>query len=257
MNKIFYDLHIHTCLSPCADDDMTPANIAMMAKEICGLDVIAITDHNSSKNCRAVTSAGQKIGLKVISGMELCTNEEIHCVCLFKDTDTAEAFSEHIYDLIPKIENRPEIFGSQLIMDENDNITGNENILLTNAANIGIYGAVKLVASFGGFIFPAHIDRPSMGILSSLGSFPSDLGFSCYETTGHTDIDLLKKKHPVLQSLKRLTNSDAHNLEKINERENFLFSPSLDISDIITYTSEASPYARQEARRTSRPSDQL
>ena len=93
--KFAYDFHIHSCLSPCGDDDMTPQNIANMAK-IMGYDIIALTDHNTCLNCPALMKVGEEIGLTVIPGMELCTSEEVHIVCLFPSLDDALRFSEHV-----------------------------------------------------------------------------------------------------------------------------------------------------------------
>ena len=115
------DLHMHTCLSPCGDDDMTPYNAVNLAK-LLGYDMIAVTDHNSCLNCPAAVRAGEAAGLVVVPGMELCTAEEIHNVCLFPSLDAATEFSDFVYDKMPDIINRPEIFGEQIITDEKDNI---------------------------------------------------------------------------------------------------------------------------------------
>lgn len=96
MNGLYYDLHLHSCLSPCGDDDMTPANIVGMAA-VKGLDVIALTDHNSCKNCPAAIHHGQQYGVIVIPGMELCTIEEVHIICLFPELDAALAFDQYVY----------------------------------------------------------------------------------------------------------------------------------------------------------------
>ena len=114
-----YDFHIHSCLSPCGDDDMTPANIAGMAS-VKGLSVIAVTDHNSCKNCPAVLKAAEDCGITAIAGMELCTAEEVHVVCLFKSLEAALDFDSYVHRHIMPIKNRPDIFGRQQIMDEND-----------------------------------------------------------------------------------------------------------------------------------------
>ena len=91
MGKYFYDLHIHSVLSPCGDDDMTPCNIVGMSK-LLGLDVIAITDHNSTGNAEAVMKCGQAMGLTVVPGMELETREEVHVLMLFEDLSKANEF---------------------------------------------------------------------------------------------------------------------------------------------------------------------
>ena len=119
MNGLYYDLHLHSCLSPCGDEDMTPANIVGMAA-VKGLDVIALTDHNSCKNCPAAIYHGQKYGVIVIPGMELCTAEEVHVICLFPELEAALLFDRYVYDRLQAIENDERIFGRQQIMDETD-----------------------------------------------------------------------------------------------------------------------------------------
>ena len=117
--RIAYDFHIHSCLSPCGDKDMTPQNIVNMSK-IMGYDAIALTDHNTTGNCEAVIKVGKEIGLTVIPGMELCTSEEVHIVCLFPDIEKANKFSEYVYSTLPPVKNKPSVFGEQTKMNEND-----------------------------------------------------------------------------------------------------------------------------------------
>ena len=130
MIPLYYDLHIHSCLSPCGDDDMTPANIVGMAA-VKGLDVIALTDHNSCRNCPAAMYHGEKYGVTVIPGMELTTREEVHVICLFPTLDDALRFDALIYEKLLPFPNREDIFGKQQITDERDEVTGTvENLLI-------------------------------------------------------------------------------------------------------------------------------
>ena len=122
---IYYDFHIHSALSPCGDKDMTPNNIVNMAA-IIGLDAIAISDHNSVGNVRAAMKVGEQVGVKVLAGMEVETAEEIHVLTLYETMEAAEEVAKRVYDALPDIKNRPEIFGNQYYMDENDNIVGEE-----------------------------------------------------------------------------------------------------------------------------------
>ena len=123
MSRYSYDLHIHSCLSPCADDDMTPANIAGMLS-IAGIGLAALTDHNTCRNCPAFFKACRQYGIVPVAGMELTTSEEIHVVCLFPELETALEFGEYVHTRLMKIKNRPDIFGNQLIVDENDQVIG-------------------------------------------------------------------------------------------------------------------------------------
>ena len=132
MKKYYYDFHIHSCLSPCADDDMTPNNIAGTAV-LAGLEAVALTDHNSSKNCPAFFEAAKKYGLIPIAGMELTTAEDIHIVCLFPELDGAMKFDAYVSKHRMKIPNRTDIFGEQLIMNGEDEIIGREDYFLPAA----------------------------------------------------------------------------------------------------------------------------
>ena len=130
--ELSYDLHIHSCLSPCGDDDMTPGNIVGMSA-IKGLDVIAVTDHNSCRNCPAVMKLAKQYGVLAIPGMELTTVEEVHAVCLFPELSAAMEFDRFVYEKLMKFPNREEIFGKQQIMNEEDICIGTEPNLLINS----------------------------------------------------------------------------------------------------------------------------
>ena len=137
MPKYYYDLHTHSCLSPCGDEDNTPNNIAGMAS-ISEIDIVALTDHNSSKNCAAFYTAAEKYGIIPVAGMELTTAEDIHVVCLFENLADALDFDKYVENNRYLIKNKPEFFGEQLILDGEDNVIGNEENLLTNATFISI-----------------------------------------------------------------------------------------------------------------------
>lgn len=216
--KLFYDFHLHSCLSPCGDEDMTPFNLVNLAK-LQGLDIIALTDHNTCLNCPTAVKAGEEAGITVVPGAELCTSEEIHAVCLFPDIDSALSFSDEIHKHIPDIQNHPEIFGEQQIRDEHDNITEYEPLLLTTATDISIDEVDKIVSSFGGAWFPAHLDRASYSLISSLGAIPDTLNLHAAEFTKNADIENYLKEYPQLQNTPIFINSDAHYLENIPPAE--------------------------------------
>ncbi len=232
--KYYYDLHLHSCLSPCGDMDMTPNNIVNMAK-LLGLDVIALTDHNTSLNCEAAMKAGEKIGLLVIAGMELTTSEDIHAVCLFPTLEKALKWNDYVDNHRIKIKNKPDIYGRQVIMNENDEETGETEHLLIPATDISIMSAHKLVKDFGGVCYPAHIDRDSLSILSVLGEIDESCGFTTAELADKTRLSALRAQHPILNTLKIVTNSDAHYLENMREAENFIELPELTAENVIEY----------------------
>ena len=214
--KFYYDFHLHSCLSPCGDNDMTPYNLVNMAK-ILGLDIIALTDHNTCQNCAAAMEVGKNIGITVVPGMELCTSEEVHVVCLFPELKSAESFSEYVLSTVPKINNRPQIFGDQLIMDSGDGVLGTQELLLTTASGISIERAVETVGQYGGVCYPAHIDRSSYSVLSNLGMITSEMNFSAVEMTDSADQAEYRKKHPIISDCPIIVSSDAHYLENMKE----------------------------------------
>ncbi len=215
------DLHIHTALSPCADDAMTPNNIVNMAL-LKGLDIIAITDHNSASNCEAVMKCASGTKLAVVPGIELETIEEVHMVCLFPEISKAVGFGEYIQSLMPALDNREDIFGRQLIMDENDNITGHEKRMLLTAAAITAEEAFFKVQKAGGVMIPAHIDRESHGLLSNFGMVPPFPGLKWLEVSGAAEPDALARRFPDVKNYNIITSSDAHYLGDILERQMYI-----------------------------------
>ena len=118
MRRFRGDLHIHTCLSPCADLDMSPRGVAEKSVER-GLDFIAVCDHNSVENAGAVIRAGARRGLQVLPGMEISSREEVHLLAIFDDEAQALAMQEVVYRHL-RGTNRPEIFGDQVVANEFD-----------------------------------------------------------------------------------------------------------------------------------------
>lgn len=221
MNKYYYDFHIHSCLSPCADNDMTPANILGMASLV-GLNAIALTDHNSCKNCPAFFAAAKNFGIIPIAGMELTSAEDIHIICLFEELENAMYFSNEVAKKRMKLLNRPEIFGDQIIMDEADNIKGHEENLLPFATTLTVDDTPRFVESFGGICYPAHIDRASNAIVATLGTFPETPFFPCAEIKDINKAEEYKEKYPIIKNKKILMCSDAHYLWDIREENSFI-----------------------------------
>lgn len=232
MLKLSYDLHIHSCLSPCGDEDMTPANIVGMAA-LLKLAVIAVTDHNSCKNCPAVLSLAKQNNIIAIPGMELCTMEEVHVLCLFGSLGDALNFDEYVSSKLIKIPNNESIFGKQQIYDSNDSLIGTEPYLLINATNISFDSLDSLIEQYHGIVIPAHIDKNSNSLLFNLGFIPPDSKFQCAELKDISRLEELSKKNPYLSKCNIITNSDAHDLGKINEPVNFLHSKSKNRTDIL------------------------
>jgi PHP family Zn ribbon phosphoesterase len=220
MNRYYYDFHIHSCLSPCADNDMTPNNIAGMAA-LAGINILALTDHNSSRNCPAFFAAAKKNGVIPVAGMELTTAEDIHMVCLFEHLEDALRFNDAVDERRIMIRNRPDIFGDQLILNENDEEIGREENLLTNATGISVDEAPALVAEYRGVCYPAHIDREANGIIAVLGTFPTDLSVKWAELHDMDSADAFVQNFPALQNKRFLAGSDAHYLWDIPDKRHY------------------------------------
>ena len=224
MSRYFYDLHLHSCLSPCGDDDMTPANIAGMAA-LKGLGIVALTDHNTTKNCPAFFKACRAQGIIPVAGMELTTLEDVHLVCLFPDLDSAMQFGEEVDKRRSPMKNRPEIFGRQQIMDDKDTVIGEEERMLLFATELSLDEGKELCERFGGAAFPAHIDREANGIVAMLGEVPEESGYYAFELNDRESADEYKTRFPHLSGMRQLVSSDAHYLWDISEAENFIEIP--------------------------------
>lgn len=222
--ELSYDLHIHSCLSPCGDMDMTPNNIAGMAM-IKGLNIIALTDHNTARNAPALIKAAEQYGVIALPGMELTTQEEVHVVCLFAETEDALAFDAYVYERLIKIKNKTNIFGEQIIMNELDEPVGEEEYLLINATEIPFDDVYDAVTSFNGIMIPAHLDKTSTSLISNLGQIPPNSQFTCAEVKHLEKLHGLLKEHPYLEHCRIISDSDAHYLEDISEPLHTLVFP--------------------------------
>jgi len=224
--RIAVDLHIHSALSPCAQDDMTPNNIVNMAV-LKGLDAIAITDHNSCDNVgSAMAAAGSR--LVILPGMEVQSREEVHLLCYFAELAALDRFGSIVRYHLHAPANDPRRFGHQLIINEKDEIIGEKSELLISSIDLSIDEIVFEVRKRGGVVVPAHVDRPSYSILSQLGFISPELGFntlevskSCSGIISHDD------------KFSYFFSSDAHCLEDILERESFIFVDELSSNSII------------------------
>lgn len=212
---IYYDFHIHSCLSPCGDGDMTPNNIVNMAA-LLGLGAIAISDHNTVGNAKACMEVAKEVGITVIPGMEVETEEEVHILTLYPTLDAAEAAAAEVYKKLPGIKNRPEIFGEQVFMDSGDNITGYEEKLLISPAAMSMNYLFDVVKSVGGIYIPAHVDRHSYSVLTNLGFIPDDIDIKNIEISRMTeDVESYLAAREELLKYKIFRNSDAHYLQDI------------------------------------------
>jgi len=217
--QAFCDLHIHSCLSPCGNDEMTPWNLVGMAK-VKGLDVIALTDHNSALNVPEAVKAGREYGVEVIPGMEVTSKEEVHILAYFDSVEDDLAFGEEIYAHLPEIANREELFGHQTVIGESDEPVGKVEKLLINATDLSLDEICTLTAKHGGINVPAHINRGANSMIGSLGLMPMLPQYPVVEVYWRIPCPEYATKGRFV-----LNSSDAHRLEDISERQ---FSLELD-----------------------------
>ncbi|MBW1779956.1 MAG: PHP domain-containing protein [Deltaproteobacteria bacterium] len=214
LRMMLADLHIHTCLSPCATLDMTPQKIVKEAYRK-RLDLIAITDHNSAENVGAVVAAARHTGLAVIPGIEVTTSEEVHIVGLFQDTEDALAMQSLVYDRLQTGENDDDLFGMQVVANEFDEVEGMNRRLLIGATRLDLGQVVDAIHNLHGLAVAAHIDREAFSIVGQLGFIPEDLDLDAVEISKKMH---LKQGRIVFSHLERfafITSSDAHDLDDI------------------------------------------
>jgi 3',5'-nucleoside bisphosphate phosphatase len=214
MNIYRADIHIHTVLSPCGDLDMSPHNIVAEAVAK-GLDIIGITDHNTTRHCKIVSNLAEKKGIYVMQGAEVTTKEEVHSLVFFENTGTLNILQKFLDENLPDIKNNPLLFGDQVQIDENENIVYTEERLLYNAINISIGELEDFVHIHGGLFIPAHVDRMKNSIYSQLGIFPSGLKADALEISRRSTPKQFSAVHPEINAFPLVTNSDSHVLESI------------------------------------------
>ena len=217
MKKFRADLHIHTVLSPCGDLEMSPDAIIAKAKEM-KLDIIGITDHNSTRQCRVISQLGALSGISVLSGAEVTTKEEVHCLAFFETDEQLNDFQKFLDENLPDIRNDVRRFGHQVAVDAENNIVFTEERLLISALNQSIEQVGKKVHSLDGLFIPAHIDKRRFGVLEQLGFLPPDLQVDALEISPFVKKDEFIKQHPVLGNYTFVSGSDAHYPGQVGKR---------------------------------------
>jgi len=231
MIPVYYDLHIHSALSPCAGDDMTPNDIVGMAI-LNGLDLISVTDHNSLSNVESVIKAAKAAHehhekeLIVLPGIEVSTAEEVHTLCLFSNIESALSFEAELTPFFSLLANRIDIFGNQILFDHEDQAVGELERMLIAPSTITFDDLHKLAYKHGGAFIPAHIDRSSFSVISNLGFIPPHLEINTVEISplgAENGFD--KHNAGLFGSRTTIFSSDAHQLWSINEKRHFLSLP--------------------------------
>ena len=216
MNKYRADLHIHTVLSPCGDLEMSPTKIIEKAREK-GLDIIGITDHNTTRHCKLISKLAEPAGIFVLMGAEVTTREEVHCLTFFENDEKLSEFQIYLEKHLPPIPNNTEKFGYQVVVDEDEQIIDEIEFLLLSALDQSIEQVEQKVHSLGGIIIPAHIDRPSYSIISQLGFIPSDLMIDGIEISANCKVASVMPFLAKHRDKTIIRNSDAHYEENIGK----------------------------------------
>jgi hypothetical protein len=176
------DLHVHTCLSPCADNGMVPTRIVARALEQ-GLAAIGICDHNSAGNVAAVRQAARK-DLRVLGGMEITTSEEAHILALFDGQEALERMERLVQEGLEGL-NDPEAWGDQILVDSRDQPVGIEERLLAGASALSAEATVREIQALGGLAIASHVDRPAFNLAQQLGFIPPELPLDAVELSFH------------------------------------------------------------------------
>lgn len=222
------ELHVHTVLSPCAEVEMIPPLIVREAVER-GINLIAITDHNASANVGAVIKAAKGTELAVLPGMELQTREEVHSLCLFDRLEQLEDFQTWVNTGLPDIQNRPDFFGEQFVVDETGEFIRREEQLLLVSVEYSMSEAFQKVCQLGGLFIPAHVDRTQFGLISVLGLVPDDISLELLEISRRRSPDQARVQFPQISRYPLIQSGDVHRLDEfLGANEFMLDNASID-----------------------------
>jgi len=224
------DLHVHTCLSPCADLDMYPRAVvekAMVEK----LDVIAICDHNASDNIQYILRLAEGKSLTVLPGMEITSSEEVHLLALFDTLGDLQKIQNIVYENLSGT-NREEIFGCQAIVNDCDEVEGFNDRFLLGATKLSLHELIDHIHGFGGLVIASHIDRESFSVISQLGFLDPDIPLDALEVTHQTGIQKARIKYPELSNYPFIESSDAHFIKDIGQGATTIFLEKGTISEL-------------------------
>ncbi len=223
------DLHVHTCLSPCGELEMHPAAVAAAAHGV-GLGAIAICDHNSAANAAATMRAGAALGLPVIAGMEIASEEEVHVLGWLPDVDAAARLQHRVYEALPG-RNDPRVFGDQVVVDESGVVSGFEERLLIGATTWTIDRVVQAVHDEGGLAVAAHVDRERFGVIGQLGFIPADLPLDALEVSARMPLAEARARYGAFGD-PIVTGSDAHQRDALGRSVTWMLLESPRFDDI-------------------------
>jgi len=217
LKRFTADLHIHTCLSPCAELEMTPSAVIRTALEKC-IDIIAITDHNSAENVIAARKVAEDTHITVLAGMEITSSEEAHILALFDDNEGIRELQDIVYKNLQPGENNEKFFGDQIVVNENDEVLDFNKRLLIGATSLAAREIVNTIHSLGGLAVASHVDRDAFSIISQLGFIPEDLEFDALELSPHMEKEKAGTLLNEYKSFAWVTSSDAHDIKDVGRR---------------------------------------
>ena len=211
------DLHLHTVLSACAEMEMLPEFILERAQEL-GLNLIAVTDHNSAENAAAMMTAAKGTGITVLPGMEVQTREEVHLLCLFDTLEHVTYWQELVYAHLPRLRNREDVFGTQVMLDADGEPVGTNDRLLATSTFFTVEEVIQRVQGVNGLCIPAHVDRPAYSIIANLGFIPPELRIRGVEISHLVSPQDAHTRFPQLKRYSLVASGDAHRLKEMARR---------------------------------------
>ncbi|MBA4373052.1 MAG: histidinol-phosphatase [Thermodesulfovibrio sp.] len=211
------DLHLHTCLSPCAELSMTPKGIVEKASSL-GINILAVCDHNSAENVAVTRDLARKKGIFAVAGMEICSAEEVHLLSLFDTIEEAFKMQEIVYEHLQPGANDENAFGMQVVVNAGDEVLDFNKRLLIGATSLSVDRIVELIHSLNGIAVASHIDREAFGIIGQLGFISPEIPFDALEISGRTSFDQALLQYEAYRQTPWITSSDAHLLEEIGRR---------------------------------------
>ncbi|MDD2401353.1 MAG: PHP domain-containing protein [Clostridia bacterium] len=231
MREWALDLHIHTLLSPCADDSMIPSVVLEYAKEL-GIDALAITDHNTSENVASFMEKGKELGVKIIPGMELQTQEDVHIICLFDTLRQTNLWQEIVYKKLPPLKNSKEYFGEQWIVNKDDELVRELDKLLLVGTSFTIEDAVEAVHELKGICIAAHVDKQAFSLWGHLGYIPPGLFLDGVEFTPFLPRNVKQLEQIKNEGYNYIVSSDAHHWDGIQAPQCYGYMEEINIEEI-------------------------
>lgn len=238
------DLHVHTCLSPCADLDMYPGALVRRFLEE-KLDIVAICDHNASENVPYILRLAEGKPLTILPGMEITSQEEVHVLALFDRLEPLQNLQKVVYDHLMGL-NSEDVFGYQPIVNEHDEVEGFNEHLLIGATSLSIQQVIDHIHRLGGAAIASHVDRQSFSVIGQLGFIGPDMPFDALEVSHVANICEARYRFPELESWSMVTSSDAHFVTDIGKKWTRIYIDGRTITELkLAFHKQAGRYIEE------------